>query len=68
MKLTGFQCDRCGKYYDKHKHLGPGGHHIAGIGVVTTKLTIKRYDLCDDCIEKVMAWLTEPGSAEQGTH
>ena len=62
-KLHGFQCDRCGAYYEKNKRKNPNdktGYNVIGFGFVNTAKQIDRYDLCDDCIAELQMWMDKP--------
>lgn len=53
MKLNGYKCDACGKFYEKNEERDKNGVPITGIGILNTKLGVTRYDLCDECLKKV---------------
>lgn len=59
MKLNGYQCDRCGSYYEKNETLDCGKKAI-GIAITRLDGTIRRYDLCDDCLTDVLDLLGHP--------
>lgn len=60
MKLRGFQCDRCGKKYDKNKSKDQQHRtdfNLVSIGLINTAGQIFRTDLCDDCFAEFQTWL-----------
>ena len=63
MKLNRFQCDRCGKTYDRNEIVEPRGdiqHRLVGVAIVDVKRNLQRYDLCDDCLAQVLNWIDNP--------
>ena len=61
------KCDRCGKYYmdgEKTAH-DADGYYIGGITTLSIKgNSITKYDLCDNCIKKLMIFLDNEEVAE----
>ena len=54
------RCDRCGNYYDENKGTRSiNGWFVRGVRICTnSKCSDHKYlDLCDDCIEKLYAFL-----------
>lgn len=59
-KLHGFRCDRCGAEYDKNRSKNDRdktGYNVIGFAFVNTAKQLDRYDLCDDCINKLQLWI-----------
>lgn len=57
MKFNGYKCDACGRFYEKNEEKDKNGIPVTGIGLLNTKLGVTRYDLCDDCIKRVLGTL-----------
>ena len=60
------QCDRCGNFYTencKHQPVKPIHKNYSICGIQTTldygMYWDEYYDLCDDCLEKLFAFLNE---------
>lgn len=53
MRLNGYKCDACGKFYERNEEKDKNGLPATGIGILNIKLGITRYDLCDECLKKV---------------
>ena len=53
------KCDRCGKYYtNSEKRYTVDGLYVGGITTLSIKgNSITKYDLCDDCIKKLLTFL-----------
>ena len=52
------KCDRCGKYYDDNKAIRQvktnfGDSTIIAIKYVYRNISVRRFDLCDDCVRKL---------------
>lgn len=62
MKLNGYKCDACSKFYEKNSEKDKNGIPVTGIGFLNTKLGVTRYDLCDECIKKVRSVLCPENS------
>lgn len=50
------KCDRCGKYYtNSEKRYVVDGFYVGCVKILSINGTcIDEYDLCDDCIKKLM--------------
>lgn len=64
------KCDRCGKFYEKNvvmKSIGSAlGSTIGGIKTVTKEgITDEDFDLCDDCIKSLFAWINQSSSNDK---
>lgn len=64
MKFSGFRCDRCGRFYQKNELVSDGRTLIA-VGLIDLKNNLKRYELCDDCLNNVFRFLEEPVSGSE---
>lgn len=62
MKVNGYQCDSCGEFYEKNFMKDKNDVIATGIGVLNVKLGVTRYDLCDDCLRRVLGALCPPNS------
>lgn len=62
MKLNGYKCDACGKFYEKNSEKDKSGIPVTGIGILNVKLGVTRYDLCDECIKRVLSVLRPANS------
>ena len=53
------KCDRCGKYYtDGEKRYTVDSFHVGCIKLMSVSgACIDYYDLCDDCVKKLMVFL-----------
>lgn len=61
-KLSGFQCDRCGKHYDKNHAKDVWGRwtqQIVGCAIVNVSGQLLRFDLCDECLAELQSWLDD---------
>lgn len=52
------KCDRCGKYYDDNKATRQGITNIGDSTIIAMKYVYRntsanRFDLCDDCVQKL---------------
>lgn len=56
-----YQCDRCMNYYTENKDVVPRGMAtndvVNGLRIVTKTSKIKHYELCDDCLKKLVNFL-----------
>lgn len=50
------KCDRCGEYYDLNTKASIGNDILAGVEILSTTHRLRRYDLCDSCIEKMLTY------------
>lgn len=53
------KCDRCGKYYDNNEAIRQGITNIGDSTIIAIKyvyhnnISVERFDLCDDCVQKL---------------
>lgn len=52
------KCDRCGKYYDDNKATRQGITNVGDSTIIAMKyvyrnISVRRFDLCDDCVQKL---------------
>lgn len=53
------KCDRCGKYYtEREQRYVVNGFYVGCVEILSINGNcIDKYDLCDDCIKKLMRYL-----------
>lgn len=54
------KCDRCGAFYEKNKNNKSYTRNIVGVYLRYQDTDVARYDLCDECVEKLKQFLSEP--------
>lgn len=57
------QCDACGRVYIRNRafEMSNDGGYVAGIMTINAAgRKDHKYDLCDDCLERLWEWLGEP--------
>ena len=55
---SAIKCDRCGKYFDTHtskRYIG--GLCVRGIRMFTVDGNCNTYDLCENCVEDLYAFM-----------
>ena len=58
--MQAMKCDRCGNYYEKHNNVS-----VSSIKLTTETNGYKIYDLCDECVIKLMEFLEGGKQDEQ---
>lgn len=63
------RCDRCGKYYvEEEKKYQVDGNILASIKFICSKnCMFGRFDLCDDCAEKLDRFMNKEKEEEKGS-
>lgn len=54
------KCDRCGVFYEDNSNHKSWTRNIVGIFLSYQDTHLDRYDLCDDCVEKLKEFLSNP--------
>lgn len=59
-EMNATKCDRCGKFYTKNNNKYKENHNNDSVSYVILRTNTNSYgiyDLCDECVNKLMAFL-----------
>ena len=62
----GKKCDRCGKFYVRNQVKQENGRYIIRAALIDSKNCVaKRWDICDECAEKLQAFMSKGSDFDQ---